>query len=317
LNRSVGYPISDHFDGKRFFNPQSPQAKGFLDVLRWKLTTRPADWSAAASDMPAAVPPQSVSGSECRVTLVNHSTVLIQCSGCSILTDPIWSDRASPVSWFGPQRFAKPGVRITDLPPIDLILLSHNHYDHLDLRTLHQLIANHKPRMIAPLGVPPFLARHGIKGATELDWWQSDGHITCLPALHFSARGVTDRNRTLWCSYWIATPAGGIYFAADSALGPHFEEIYARLGAPRLALLPIGAYKPEWFMQPIHMSPSQAVEAHRLLHAEHSLAIHWGTFQLADDSRTEPADELGRALAQDPGLAPFEALPNGGVVQLR
>ena len=316
MKQAARYPISDHFEGQRFFNPQFPQAKGFLEALRWKLTTRPASWTNANSELAPAVPPSSVSGTECRVTLVNHATVLIQYGGCNILTDPIWSDRASPVSWLGPRRFAQPGVRIADLPSIDIILLSHNHYDHLDIRTLRQLTAVHNSRLIVPLGVASFLVRNGIHGATELDWWQSEGGITCLPARHFSARGLTDRNRTLWCGYWIPTLAGNVYFAADTAFGPHFEQIRTRLGPPRLALLPIGAYKPEWFMQPVHMSPPQAVEAHRLLGAERSLAIHWGTFQLADDSRLEPADELRRALAKNPGLAPFEALPNGGVIEM-
>lgn len=313
----MSYPISDHFDGTRFHNPDSPQAKGLLDVLRWKLTTRPAPWSAAADTPEPVVPPERVSGSECRVTLVNHSTLLIQYAGQNILTDPIWSDRASPVSWFGPRRFARPGVRLTELPPLDLILLSHNHYDHLDIPTLQQLIARHRCRIVVPLGVAPLLAKEAMQGALELDWWQSDGSVTCLPARHFSARKATDRNRTLWCSYWIETPAGPIYFAADTAFGPHFAEIHQRFGPPRLALLPIGAYKPEWFMQPVHMSPAQAVEAHRILQPERSLAIHWGTFQLADDAQQEPLNDLKSALAANPGLPTFETLPNGGVVQLR
>lgn len=263
------------------------------------------------------MPPPSVAGCECRVTLVNHSTLLIQYANQNLLTDPIWSDRASPVSWFGPQRFAAPGVRLTDLPRIDLLLLSHNHYDHLDVPTLRQILAKHQPRIIAPLGVASFLAAQRIRDANELDWWQSEGAVTCLPARHFSARGVTDRNRTLWCSYWIETPAGSVYFAADTAFGPHFEDIRQRLGSPRLALLPIGAYKPEWFMQPVHMTPAQAVEAHRVLAPERSLAIHWGTFQLADDAQEEPVRDLQRALAQNPGLSPFEALPNGGAIHLQ
>ena len=307
---------SDHFDGTRFFNPGSPQAKGFLDALRWKLTTRSTPWSDGPRQVAATVPPRSVDGALCRVTLVNHSTLLIQSAGRNILTDPIYSERASPVSWAGPRRYSQPGVRFEDLPPIDMVLLSHNHYDHLDLPTLRRIAASHKPRFIVPLGVSPLLAANGIRTEPELDWWQANGDITCLPAWHFSARGITDRNRTLWCSYWIATPAGPVYFGADSAFGSHYAEIRMRMGAPRLALLPIGAYKPEWFMSPVHMSPSQAVEAHRILEPERSLAIHWGTFPLADDGEREPVEDLERALADQPGVPIFEALANGGVVEL-
>jgi L-ascorbate metabolism protein UlaG (beta-lactamase superfamily) len=188
------------------------------------------------------------------------------------------------------------------VPKIDVVLLSHNHYDHLDLPTLQRITARDKPRIIVPLGVAEFLSRNGIKTEREMDWWDVTGQITCVPARHFSARGITDRNRTLWCGFWIETPAGGIYFAADTAFGPHFEEIRNRLDKPRIALLPIGAYKPEWFMSPVHMSPVQAVEAHRILAPERSIAIHWGTFQLADDGYDESVIELGKALSAS-GLA--------------
>jgi L-ascorbate metabolism protein UlaG (beta-lactamase superfamily) len=161
------------------------------------------------------------------------------------------------------------------------------------------------------------LKSYGIKAELELDWWQSSDTITCVPARHFSARGLTDRNRTLWCGYCIQTPIGSIYFAGDTAFGSQFNEIRDRLGPPRLALLPIGAYKPQWFMSPVHMSPAQAVEAHRILQSERSLAIHWGTFQLADDGAREPVDDLERALKENTLSSPFEALPNGGVVSLQ
>ena len=228
----------------------------------------------------------------------------------------MWSDRASPFSWVGPRRFLQPGVRFEDLPPIHTVLLSHNHYDHLDVPTLRRIMDEHSPRVIAPLGVGGLLARKGIRSDVEVDWWQTADSVTCVPARHFSARSLFDRNRSLWCGYWIATPAGPIYFAADTAFGAHFKDIRTRLGAPRLALLPIGAYKPEWFMSPVHMSPPQAVQAHRILAPQRSLAIHWGTFQLADDGELEPPGDLRRALQISPGLAPFDAVPNGGFVEL-
>ncbi len=315
--KPLTYPHSDHYDGKHFFNPNAPAAKGLLDVLRWKMTSRPAPWTSRAQDaIRSSVPPASVEGARCRITLVNHSTLLIQYAGTNLLTDPIWSDRASPFSWLGPRRFSPPGIHFENLPKIDVVLLSHNHYDHLDLPTLKRIAERDKPRFVVPLGVAELLSRHNIRAKQELDWWQTAGPITCVPAQHFSARGITDRNRTLWCGYWMVTPAGPIYLAADTAFGAHFEEIRKRLGRPRVALLPIGAYKPEWFMSPVHMSPTQAVEAHQILEPERSMAIHWGTFQLADDGRDQPALELAQALARHSSLPPFDAVANGAVIEI-
>jgi L-ascorbate metabolism protein UlaG (beta-lactamase superfamily) len=205
---------------------------------------------------------------------------------------------------------------LEDLPKIDLVLLSHNHYDHFDVATLKRIEKAHSPQFIVPLGLRPLLARIGIQAEAELDWWQQAGSVTSVPALHFSARALTDRNRTLWCGYWIQTPAGPIYFGADTAFGSHFGEIRRRLGSPRVALLPIGAYKPEWFMGPVHMSPGQAMEAHRILAPERSIAIHWGTFQLADDGQREPVEDLQRALANGSALPPFDAIENGDYIEV-
>ncbi len=311
------YPLSHHYNGKQFFNPNAPPAKGLLDVLRWKMTTRTVPWTPRPQfTLPAQHPPASVEDSRCRITFINHSTVLFQYAGMNLITDPIYSERASPFSWIGPRRFAKPGVAFDNLPHIDLVLLSHNHYDHLDLPTLKRLATRDKPRLVAPLGVAHLLAQHGLKAEREMDWWDKAGPLTCVPAQHFSARGIHDRNRTLWCGYWLTTPAGPIYFAADTAFGPHFRQIQTRLGSPRIALLPIGAYKPEWFMGPVHMSPAQAVEAHRILAPERSLAIHWGTFQLADDGWDEPVHDLHQALVQHPDSPPFETLENGRFLEI-
>jgi L-ascorbate metabolism protein UlaG (beta-lactamase superfamily) len=307
---------TDHFNGKQFFNPGAPQAKGLMDVLRWKWTSRPTPWADTERQTSTSVPPRTVEEGTCRITFVNHSTVLIQSAGQNILTDPIWSERASPFSWAGPKRRRQPGVRFEDLPPIHLVLLSHNHYDHFDATTLQRLAETHSPKFVVPLGLSPLLRKYGITSEPELDWWDTAGNLTCTPARHFSARGMTDRNRTLWCSYHISTAAGDIYFGADSGFGPHYGEIRERLGAPQLALLPIGAYRPEWFMSPVHMSPAQAVEAHQILGAERSIAIHWGTFRLADDGEREPVDDLHRALAQAPDARPFEVLENGSFVEI-
>ena len=315
--KPLRYPLSGHYDGKRFFNPNAPQAKGLLDVLRWKMTSRTAPWTPRTQPAsPASVPPASVGGTRCRITWINHSTVLIQYAGTNLITDPIWSERASPLSWIGPRRFSPPGVLFENLPKIDLVLLSHNHYDHLDVPTLQRIASRDAPRFLVPLGLRKLLSRHGMHAEREMDWWDTAGPITCLPARHFSARGVTDRNRTLWCSYWIATAAGPVYFAADTAFAPHFAEIHNGLGSPRVALLPIGAYKPEWFMSPVHMSPGEAVEAHRILSPERSIAIHWGTFQLADDAADEAVAVLQTALSRYPDLPPFDVLESGAGIEL-
>jgi L-ascorbate metabolism protein UlaG (beta-lactamase superfamily) len=294
-------PVTDHFDGQQFRNQRATAHNDFRDAAKWATTRQRGAWSAYRSEPHGPVPPRRVEGNQLRVTFVNHTTVLIQTHGVNILTDPIWSERCGPVSWFGPRRVRPPGIRFEDLPPIDVVLLSHNHYDHCDLPSLRRLARTHKPTLVAPLGNKRFLERRGIPVAHELDWWASTGitadvSVTAVPARHFSGRGLFDRDRSLWSGFVVATPSGSICFAADTGYGDHFAEIRRRLGAPRLALLPIGAFRPEWFMSRVHMSPEQALEAHRQLGAHTSVATHFGTFQLADDAETEAQERI--ALAQ-------------------
>ena len=307
--------VPRHFDGKRYFNPDAPQARGFLDALRWKLTSRPKPSARFVSDVEPSKPPSSVQGNELRVTLINHSTVLLQQSGSHILTDPIWSERASPLTSIGPRRHRKPGVRWEDLPRIDTVLLSHNHYDHLDLATLRRLADRGQSRFIVPAGVGRLLRSQSIGPVDELDWGESlplaRSTIHSVPALHFSARGIFDRNRTLWCGYVIEAAERMVYFAGDTAFGYHFARIREQFGAPRLALLPIGAYEPRWFMSSVHMGPEDAVRAHRILGAGTSIAIHHGTFQLADEGLDTPKRRL-RECADDS----FLVLNNGQSVTL-
>ncbi len=309
-------PFPKHFDGKRFFNPDAPQDRGFLDVLRWKLTTRPEPSPRFISDVEPSTPPPSVEGNDLRVTLINHSTVLLQQSGINILTDPIWSQRASPLASIGPRRRRAPGVRWEDLPPIHVVLVSHNHYDHLDLSTLRRLADRGSCQFIVPLGVARLLASRSIGPVHELDWGESlpfaQSIIHTVPAQHFSARRLFDRNRTLWCGYVIEAADRAVYFAGDTGFGNHFAAIRERFGAPRLALLPIGAYEPRWFMSPAHMSPDDAVKAHQVLGARTSIAIHHGTFQLADEGIDTPR---GRLIASAPGES-FLVLDNGQSVTL-
>lgn len=285
-----------HFDGQRFYNPDGPQAPGFLDVIRWKLTSRPEPSPAFIDDVEQTIPPARIEGDELRITLVNHSTVLLQQRSCNILTDPIWSERVSPVSWIGPRRHRKPGVNQEHLPPIDAVLISHNHYDHLDLPTLRQLAADKHPPFIVPSRVPTLLRFANIGPIQELDWGESlslpSFTVHCVPAQHFSARGILDRNKSLWCGYIIESQDRLIYFAGDTGFGGHFRQIREIFGPPLVALLPIGAYEPRWFMSPVHIAPDEAVKAHDILGAKTSIAIHHGTFQLADDGIETPKKEL-------------------------
>jgi len=300
-----------HFDGKRFYNPDAPQAAGILDFFRWKLTTRPEPSPSFISDVEQSIPPCCVEGSGLRTTLVNHSTVLLQQRGCNILTDPIWSERASPVSAIGPRRRRNPGVSWEDLPRIDAVLISHNHYDHLDLPTLRRLAARGDSTFIVPARVARLLRSENIGPTHELDWGGSLSlpgfTIHCVPALHFSSRGIYDRNKTLWCGYMIEHRDRLVYFAGDTGFGSHFAQIREKFGSPRLALLPIGAFEPRWFMAPVHMAPDEAVRAHEILAAKTSIAIHHGTFQLSDDGIDTPKKQL-IACARDDS---FLVLKNG------
>jgi L-ascorbate metabolism protein UlaG (beta-lactamase superfamily) len=304
-----------HFDGTRFFNPGADHVPGFLDVLRWKLTSRPEKSPGFIADVKPSKPPSGVEGSALLVTLVNHSTVLLQQNGCNILTDPIWSERAGPLAWIGPRRRRHPGVDWEHLPRIDIVLLSHNHYDHLDLVTLRRLADRGHSQFVVPAGVARLLQSQNISPVHELDWGQSlilDGTtIHCVAAQHASARGILDRNRTLWCGYVVDSSDRRIYFAGDTGFGEHFAQIRERFGAPRLALLPIGAYLPRWFMSPVHMDPDEAVRAHRILGAKLSIAIHHGTFRLTDEALDTPKKRLIASATPD-----FLVLDNGQSVTL-
>ena len=314
MRQSAGAPsFREHFDGKRFFNPNGERARGFADVLRWQLNNRREASPPFVDDVKPSQPPARVDGDELRVTMVNHSTVLLQHAGRNILTDPVWGERVSPFSWIGPRRHRAPGVRWEDLPRIDVVLISHNHYDHLELAVVRKLAWC---EFVAPKGLARLLKRQGIERVHELDWGEAAETaglaIHAAPAMHFSARGLFDRNRTLWCGFAMETARGVVYFAGDTGFGDHFAAIRERYGAPRLALLPIGAYEPRWFMSPVHMGPAEAARAHEMLGAEKSVAIHHGTFQLADEGIDTPGRELARCAPGDS----FVVLANGESVTL-
>ena len=223
-------PVSDHFDGKKFHNPGNIKAKGLGDLLKWARNRNKGEWREITTGPERDPVVQRNEGEDILITFVNHSTFLIQAYGLNIITDPVWSDRASPVSWAGPKRMRPPGVNFEDLPPIDIVLLSHNHYDHLDIKALKLIHTRFRPVIYTSLGVGKYLERKGIGNVIEMDWWNEVSlndslKIVCTPAQHFSGRGMFDRDRTLWSGFALLGAEGSIYFAGDSGYGSFFREI--------------------------------------------------------------------------------------------
>jgi L-ascorbate metabolism protein UlaG (beta-lactamase superfamily) len=292
---------ADYFDGKKFINPDKLKGRGLYDMLKWALTGKRGPWQQIYRTDIEFPPASTFTNLEkLSVTFVNHATFLIQVNGLNILTDPIWSRRASPYSWIGPKRMRPPGIRFDDLPDIDLVLISHNHYDHLDLPTVKRLKKEHDPLFITPLGVGYFLNKNGIPNTVDMGWW--DEHlitnefiINSVPAQHFSGRGVFDRDLTLWCGYVLESSAGTVYFAGDTAYGSFFTDIGNAFDID-ISLIPIGAYKPRWFMQPIHTDPGEAVQIHCDVQSNQSIGTHFGTFPLADEGMDEPRQDLAKAI---------------------
>lgn len=266
--------------------------------------------------------PPSAGPDEVVVTFIGHTSFLIQTAAANVLIDPVYYWRASPLPFAGPRRVRAPGVRFEDLPPISLVLLSHNHYDHCDLGTLSRLEHRFHPHFVTPLGNGRLLRSAGIRRIEELDWWETSSAapfpITVTPAQHFSARHMFDRNRALWGGFLIEAGGHRVLHAGDSGYAPHFRETGARLGPIDLALLPIGAYEPRWFMKDIHMNPAEAVQAHLDVAARESIAMHYGTFQLTPEGIDEPLRELAEAL-RDRGVPAeqFRAVEVGDSVRLR
>jgi L-ascorbate metabolism protein UlaG (beta-lactamase superfamily) len=287
---------SDHFDGTRFFNPDGYAGPELQNVVRM-LLEKHAKWPDRIDEPPQR--PLALGDAAAVITFIGHATFLIQTGAGNILTDPMYSQHAGPFDMLGPKRVRQPAVRMGDLPPISLVLLSHNHYDHCDLPTLRMLAERFDPLVVTPLGNGELVRSAGIKRVEELDWWQeaqtSPLPITLTPAHHFSRRGTFDQCKALWGGFMITVGSKRIYFTGDTGYAPFFRDIRQRLGTIDLALLPIGAYEPRWFMQPLHMNPAEAVQAYLDLGSPESIAMHFGTFQLTTEGIDDPLRALEEA----------------------
>ncbi len=319
-------PVSDHFDGLRFFYPGGAPDKSLAELWRMLRDARRlrAPWPSDPPTLPCPTPPERVEGEAIRVTLVGHSTFLVQTEGVNLLTDPVWATHAGPFGWLGPKRATPPALTIDQLPRLDAILLSHNHYDHMDLATLSALARRRPCPVWTPLGNDAILRRHDARiDARALDWGERAEvgplRVTLEPSLHWSARGRGDRRMALWGAFIMSGANGAIFYAGDTGYGDGslFPAIAGRHGRIRLALLPIGAYAPRWFMRDQHCDPDEAVAIFQALGAERAIGCHWGTFRLTDEPYEEPPQRLAKALTQA-GIAAerFVAPRPGGVVEI-
>ncbi len=291
------HPLSDHCDGQRFHNRYASIGKPFADVLRfWRSKKHWTPWPEIIADSPCSPPPATVRDGQVALTFVGHDSFVMRFAGCTLLTDPVWSTHAGPFGRFGVARARPPALPFDALPPLDAVLVSHDHYDHMDLPTLKRLSG---VPVVAGLGSKTFLERRGVGPVHELDWWRSvtlgAARITFVPAQHWSMRTPFDRNRRLWGGFIVQTGGMTVYFCGDTGYSPHFREIGDRFPRIDAALLPIGAYEPRWFMKPQHMNPEEAVQAHHDLRARTSVGMHFGCFRQTAEGLTEPVEALARA----------------------
>ena len=320
-------PVTDHFDGLKFFNPGGQSPKGFGHIARIYALKSWARWPASFPSPHAAdKPPPEVTGRAARLVHIGHASWLVQTAGRNILIDPVWADRASPLSFTGPRRANPPGIAFDDLPRIHAVIVTHNHYDHMDLVALSRIWQRHRPLIVTPLGndtimaaAMPDLAAHVVDWGDRVEL--GSGLVAhAVPTQHWSARGARDRHHALWASFVLETPVGLIYAVGDSGFGEgrNFRHIATRFPAIRLALLPIGAYEPRWFMAGQHMNPSDSVAAFELCGASEALGHHWGTFQLTTEAHDRPPADLALALQRsgiDPGR--FRPVRPGEVTLIR
>ncbi|MFK8083920.1 MAG: MBL fold metallo-hydrolase [Granulosicoccus sp.] len=312
--------IKPDFDGKRFSYPGNLEQGSRWDVLRWAITRKPARWPRDLTNPVASPVVDKVGNGALRVSFINHATVLIQCDQLNIITDPVFSKRVSPVRFAGPRRYRPAGLSLDELPPIDAILISHTHYDHLDIRSIERLCNRDNPAILAPLKSSSIIDSVSRQPTTELSWWDSHvlndaTRVSLVPARHWTSRKPGDENQCLWGGFVISFDSGAVYFAGDTGYGDgeHFRQAQAHLGPFRCALIPIGAYEPRWFMKPQHMNPDEAVKAFKDLQVHYALGIHHGTFQLTDEAHDAPVKDLKEALSHsDIDDERFITLANGG-----
>ena len=309
------------FKNGRFFNTEAHKGGpvSLLKVLRWKLTTQAKVWPKQVANTYQPELPSQVEPNEAFFTFVNHATVLIQLERGNILTDPVFSDIAGPYGWLGPKRVRPPGLALNKLPKIHTVLISHNHYDHLDLPSLQALEDKDQPLFVVPLGNGSFLRRKGLTQVVELDWWEQHHLETGLslsltPAQHWSRRGLLDFCKMLWGGFLIQSPKMNIFFAGDTGYSDHFKEIREKYGEMDVSLLPIGAYEPRWLMKDIHMNPAEAIQAHGDLGSALSIGIHFGTFRLTDEGIDDPVIFLKERL---PTEVNFVAPEQGQTISYR
>jgi L-ascorbate metabolism protein UlaG (beta-lactamase superfamily) len=298
----AGSPPGAGFNGRRYQNPNGRAGNGFAHFVRWITTSKRARWPKRLEDR---VAPHILEGprssDQIAATFIGHSTFLIQCAGRNLLTDPVFSERVGPWNLGGPRRARPPGVDFQELPRIDLVLLSHNHYDHADMATLVRLKRSFDPLIVTTLGNQRFLRRHGFSRVVELDWWNEIDalpglQILSTPAQHFSSRHVFDRDKTLWGGFVITAGEHRVYFVGDSGYGPHFKQVGEHVPGIQMALVPIGAYEPRWFMKRAHVNPEEAVQIHLDVRPRISVGMHFGTFQLTDEAIDDPPRHLLEAL---------------------
>ena len=302
--------------GGKFRNPSGRASQGFASALRWLATRKRGAWPTSVTDVHVAPPAARIDDGTIRATIIGHATVLVQVGGINFLTDPVMSTRIGPASWLGPKRVRPPALPLAEIPKIDVVLLSHDHYDHLDRPTLAALAKRDDPLVLTGLKVGPKVPCRRI---VELDWWQTHQlsgrtRVSYVPAEHFSGRGAFDRDASLWGGFVVETPSGKVYFAGDTGTGAHFAAIRERFGSMTLSLIPIGAYAPRWFMAPVHIDPAEALQASLDLESQVSVAIHFATFNLADEAYDAPPQALRRALAAlegEPAGSDFRIVPFG------
>lgn len=305
--------MRNNYDGSRFYDPDYPKPRNsarntiFFGLFWYFKYREQGIWPKKIPLKSLDKPPVKILGNDLRVSNVGHVTFLIQTQGLNILTDPVWSERASPFKFIGPKRVVEPGIKFEDLPPIDIILISHNHYDHLDIDTIKRLWnrSSSKPKIITPLGNDLVIKRHIPSVEIETyNWGESTSHkavkIHIEPMQHWSARGLFDKNKALWAAFTIETSGGNIYFIGDSGYGKgrYFKAAREKFESFRLALLPIGAYKPRELMEYSHMTPEEMVLAHMDLNSKYTVPSHYDVFRLASESYGDAEKELKLAKAR-------------------